>query len=489
MTYYGIGEAGFIRKRLDEIKTELHQDLSQGFGFDTSQNPKSYLNVLVTNFADKIAELWEVAEGVYYNMYPSSAEGLNLDQVAQYMGVVREQPSKSYYPLHCTGVDGTIIAKGTKVASSTNPAVNFIIKEQGEISRESFNKARIRAVAVNGGQIYSLELNENAISYTALENDLEVDILAGLRDLVNSSSAISSNFTALIDEEGFLSLNAKDLESNTKLVLSENLTTQEVSSILNFESEEYGEVILPNNTITKIITAVSGFNSCTNLGGYILGRLLETDAELRKAYLAKIYSLSSRMLESIVSSILTNVNGVESVKGYENCSHEEDSEGRYPHSIEIVVKGGLGNEIAQQILNQKAGGINTYGNTEINLVGEYGENIPIRFSRPTNLYCWFRVNINKFADESLPANYEEIISDIILKRVNALEIGEKITPQKYIASLYEKLPALYSIEIKMYANTDLEVSLPQKFTDLSYTPTSRELPRADNSRIAVILNE
>ena len=52
---YGLTPQGPNIKRLDTIIDELHDDLSEGWKTNTRLNPKSYLNVQVTAFADKIA--------------------------------------------------------------------------------------------------------------------------------------------------------------------------------------------------------------------------------------------------------------------------------------------------------------------------------------------------------------------------------------------------------------------------------------------------
>ena len=98
---YGVTENGLLVKRLDTIINELHDDLSAGWGVNTRLNPKSFLNVQLTAFADKIAELWELGGEIYNSMYPSSAEGLSLDNAAQFGGSTREPAAKTYYPIHC----------------------------------------------------------------------------------------------------------------------------------------------------------------------------------------------------------------------------------------------------------------------------------------------------------------------------------------------------------------------------------------------------
>ena len=76
MSEYGVTPTGLNIKRLDKIIDELHDDLSEGWKVNTRLNPKSFLNVQLTAFADKIAELWEFGEQVYNSMYPFSAEEL-----------------------------------------------------------------------------------------------------------------------------------------------------------------------------------------------------------------------------------------------------------------------------------------------------------------------------------------------------------------------------------------------------------------------------
>ena len=121
MADYGLTPQGPNIKRLDVILEEMHSGLSEKWGVNTRQNPESLLNHLLTNVADAIADLWEFGEAVYFSQYPATAEGRSLDNAAQYGGSTREAAAKSYYPIHCTGKDGTKLAAGTRISSATNP--------------------------------------------------------------------------------------------------------------------------------------------------------------------------------------------------------------------------------------------------------------------------------------------------------------------------------------------------------------------------------
>ena len=176
------------------------------------------------------------------------------------------------------------------------------------------------------------------------------------------------------------------LQRGSTLLLSENLTTENVTSIVNFGSEEIGKISLPDETITKIVKNVDGFISCTNLIPPIYGRERETDVELRQSYIRRIALRSDRMIESIESAIIDNVQGIITVKAYENDSNVWDEEGRPPHSIEVVADGGGEMEIAREILRKKAGGIQTHGNVKVEVPDLFGKTIPIRFNRPQFVY-------------------------------------------------------------------------------------------------------
>ena len=65
MATYGLTPQGPNIKRLDVILEEMHEDMSKKLGVNTRQNPQSILNHMMTNIADRIAELWEFGNEVY----------------------------------------------------------------------------------------------------------------------------------------------------------------------------------------------------------------------------------------------------------------------------------------------------------------------------------------------------------------------------------------------------------------------------------------
>lgn len=477
MAQYGLTPQGPNPKRLDVILEEMHQSLTKRLGVNTRQNPQSLLNHLLTNISVQIADLWEYGTQVYHSQYPSSATGISLDNAAQFGGSTREMPEKSYYHILCTGVDGTVIPSGTIIASDTNPSTNLTLAADALITRSNFSKATVILASPEATTALGIALNGTLYTITPEPSQSTSEVLEAL-----SNAITDEDFTTKVEGDTLV-VEAVDESSANVMVLSENLTTQTVGTVVTFATVDDGDILIPNGVITKIVKAVAGMTSVVNVGAYIAGQLAEDDIEFRKSYADKIFNRSSSMLESIRSAILTNVQGVTSVAVYENDTNEVDDMGRWPHSVEVVADGGDTTEIAQQILNSKAGGISTYGSVETELPGVYGEPITVRFNRPTYIKVWFKIGVTMSKTTNPPTNYVELIKEQVLERMNELEAGESVIPQKFNLSV----SGVDYMDIWLYATTE-DGEMPGEYDKRVVTATARERAVTDENRIEVTLD-
>lgn len=479
MQKYGLTDRGPNIKRLDVILAEMQESMTKKLGVNVGQNTQSFLNHLLTNAADRIAELWEFGEEVYYSQYPSSATGVSLDNAAQFGGSTREMPAKSYFHILCTGQDGTVIPAGTLIATDTSPVTSLTLPSNSVITRAAFNKAAV--ILASPGATAALGVALNGTLYTITPD---------------ATKSVSENLAALgaaIKDTGFttsvvgdtLHIEAVDSTSSNVMVLSENLTTSSVGSVITFATVDDGDFQIPNGVITKVVKAVAGLESVVNVGDYIAGQLAETDVEFRRSYADKIYNRSSSMLESIKSAILENVQGILSVATYENDGNVTDSMGRWPHCIEVVVDGGDKTEIAQQILAKKSGGISSFGSEEVTLPGEYGEPIVVRFNRPTYIKVWFKVGVTLSQNTSPPTNYAELIKNQILEKVESLSSGESVIPQKFNL----QVSGIDYIDVWMFSTTDDgKTPSASEYTKRSVSISPRERAVTDENRIGVVID-
>jgi uncharacterized phage protein gp47/JayE len=481
MNKYGVTPTGFVPKRLDVILDEMHTDLSAGFGINTRLNPHSYLNVLITNIADKIADLWEVSQDCYDAMYPFSAEGLSLDNAAQFGGITREEARPTYYPIHTECVDGTVVPKNTRIKSRTSPSIEFVLLTDTLVTRGGFNRARLRVV-VRNNEAYSLAVDGQVFSYTSSPSASATEVIQGL-----CAAVISDVFTATTEGE-ILVLKVLGIKKPCALTLSGNLTTVSVTAIINFASESKGEIALPDGSITEIVTAIPGLISVVNLSGYVAGRERESDADMRKSYVEKIFARSSRMLDSIKSALLLNVQGVATVETYENDQDEEDAFGRPPHCIEVVIEGGDDVQIATIIDEYKAGGIQTYGTVETIVPGDEGEPIMIRFNRPTSVYVWYRVTVTLNGSQQLPVDYVPLITEAVRQYTADVAIGSPIVPKRINTAMYRTVAGdFYTAEVEAFVTRDIGAS-PGEYSATVVPLSIRERAVTDAARIAVVLS-
>jgi len=480
MSNYGVTDKGFVLKRMDVIQEEVHTDLSEGFGFDTRLADTSFIKTLVTTFCGQIAELWETAQDEYYAKYPSTATGVNLDNAVQYGGIRRKQKSQNMYPLHCTGIDGTVVRSDVIVASDTSPEVRLYAANEFTITRTSCNEISIKVAVAQANNDYTVTINGYNYSYVSEDEDV-LSILKGLQSLITDE-----NYLVTVDEFNLL-LNIKDKspERSNVISLTENLTTASVTTIGNFYTEDYGKIVLPTGIVCKLINNISGFNAVTNMLEPIYGRLQETDIELRQSYIARSAIRSSTMIDSIISELLSNVAGVETASGHENPTEKVDERGLPPHSIEVIVEGGDINAIANAILQKKAGGIQTHGNVCVDVATKYGDIVPIKFNRPEYLYTWMKVVLHGDFNK-MPVNYAELTRNSIVNDTARMLSGANLLTQLLNDGIYNAVPGITYIEIFTAYSTDPNyVPSDEEFVQSNIMVALRQKVLVDSSRIEV----
>lgn len=449
MAEYGVTDKGFVLKRYDTILGEIQNAVSSSLGFDVSQNPQSMLNAaLLVPFADKIASLWEVAQDDYYAKYPSTASGVNLDNACQYGNVYREANQQTEYTIHVTAIDGTTIPKNSLISSNTNPEVTLKCASATTISRSKCHAIAVKTVTVSTGA-YQVQLNGKMYSYTAKTTDTAESVLKGLVSVLKNASGYS---VAHDEQNEYVTITDSLAARDNEIVLSNNLTTEYVVGCVPYKTDDYGEIVLPSGSITNVVSNVTGLKSVVNAIDPDLGRTQETDAELRLSFIEKRYNAASAQAEAIESYILSDVDDTKAVRVYENATDVTDSEGRPPHSVEVVVDGGNADEIAKAILQKKSGGIYTVGDIRTSVLGKYGDTIDIGFNRPESIYAWVKVEITQ-GKVSIESEYEDIVKSIIMDTYD-MTIGDSFLSQNYIQPIYTALPGIKFCDIKVATGTD-----------------------------------
>ncbi len=162
MSSFGVLPEGFRQKTLEEIIAELEEAERAAFGSDINTQADSVLGQLNGIFADQISQVWEVALGVYRALYPDSASGEALDNVAAITGTTRLPAAPS-----------TVTLLLNLDAAATLPVGRIVsvgaLGEQWETTEEVTNAGadrtivEVEAESSNTGQVVGNESTINTI--------------------------------------------------------------------------------------------------------------------------------------------------------------------------------------------------------------------------------------------------------------------------------------------------------------------------------------
>lgn len=458
---YGVTDAGFIKKRLPEIQQQIQKVLQTGFGKKIKNIPESVFGELIGVFSDREAAVWEECEALYNSQYPTTATGASLDLAVSYSGVTRLQQANTIVDEICYGTDGTVLAIGQEI-QVPNTTNTFSNQTAITISAANAVEAKVDNVQVLSGATYSVSINGTPYTYVATPTDTVASILAGLLTALNPTGLPASSDGAA------LTLSSIDGTTAFAIVVSTNLALIEVGTIGRFFADVPGAITAPAGQLTQINTPVNGWARISNPADGTVGRLQETDSELRARYSSGVYQLGAGTVDAIAANIKQNVVGVTACIVIENDTDTTDSAGRPPHSYQVVVQGGSVIDIATEMLRVGGAGINTFGSISQSVNDSQGNPHTMRFDRPTPLYVWLKATVTPFADgdEVYPANGPTVVQASLVNTGNALGIGGDVISKRLTAPSFGQpangiypaiapvVPGISDIALLIFATTN-----------------------------------
>ncbi|CAP41328.1 baseplate J/gp47 family protein [Bordetella petrii] len=432
---YGVTPDGFVRPRLPEIRQEIVGDLvarlkAAGFSGDVQTRPDSIFGLVIDTFAEREAALWEQAEGVYYAMYPGSATGVSLDRAVSFTGVTRlaDEKSRAYVVLY--GQPGTVVPAGAQISNVLTQTLWATVEDAVIATGGAADVSLVPTVA--DSTTYTVTVDGTAYAYTSDATASIAEILSGLVAALSTSAyAVSSNGAAVrIQSDG---------RQDFTVSVSANIAFDQVGSPALVETLTAVAEDAAPGTLTGIVTRVDGWDAVDNLQASAPGRLAENDAELRARYPSGLSRLGAATLPSIAPNVRDKVVGVAAIKVYQNDSDVVDASGRPPHSLHVVVDGGLDDEIGDAIFRTKAGGIDTYGSVVVSVEDDEGANHLIRFDRPAPVYVWVKASLTLLpaSEQEFPTDGYARVAAAILATGQAHQISQDVLQQRFFCAIYQ----------------------------------------------------
>ena len=170
-------------------------------------------------------------------------------------------------------------------------------------------------------------------------------------------------------------------------------------------------------TIINIVDTVGGWQTVTNPNVATPGTNIQSDAQLRLERALSVGGPGTNQIDSIIGTVF-GVDDVRRVRVYEN---EEDIiqpvTGLTPHSLAVIVDGGVNEDIAQAIFTKRSTGVTQFQAgtpVTVNVQSEKypQQNTDIKFSRPTAVDINVAVIVQ--SDGSLPNDTDDQIKQAIL---------------------------------------------------------------------------
>lgn len=448
----GLTAEGLVIKRLPEVLSDIVTSEQENIDPDISTRDDELLGQLNTIISAAISEQWELAEAVNDNFKPLKAEGTNLDDLVALIGLRRIAASKSSTTTQeFTGTDGTVVPT-TVILENVNTKDRYNVTTSVTLTSTACLSAEYSVSTVADNELYTINVNSTAYPFTSDGDATELEILDGIKALIDADGG--ATWSATVDTEA-LTLKITTADSNTISVttLTTFLTVGEVTAATTVEADEDGPLSSPSGTVTGIIVGVGGLTSTTNPDAYSIGRLEETDEELRARFAVSHQITGAATVEAIQDTI-SNLSGVTTAVVVENDQITVDGSGRPAKSFESVVQGGDDDDIANAIWLSKPAGIETFGSTTIIITDSNGDSQSINFSRPTQINIAIRVTYSLYDEESFPSGGETTIAETAVSETNALGLDVDVIPTRYFGPIYTAVSGINTllVEIQQIAN-------------------------------------
>lgn len=454
---FGVQPSGFINKRLDDILSDLQDELRSVFGNGINTSSASVIGQLNGIYGNALTELWEVATLIYNAQSLDTASGIHLDNLGTVAGVTRSIGVRSSATLTINLEPGAVVTAGTIVAVS-NSGERFIIQQEANNLLGTTNRNfDVLATAENYG----------AINAGSGEINLVINDTAGWTKKAAVDSGNDEPFTVALTDTVTLTVDGEVKDSFNFPVAGARTAAQIVSDIgalvtargatvtaqgtrVRFESNLAG----PGSSILVTTTANTEFNFPTDTTYFLNsepaspGSAQETDEQFRNRIKTTLGGIGGGTINSFTSRI-SQIERVNEVIVYENVTSVTDTQsGRPPHSVEVVVSDTgtpaqiteNNNRIAQAIFDLKSAGINTYSANlppiEVNITDLSGTVQTIKFSRANELNVTALFSVRGLKSQLLTEeNTIALVKQAVIDQASTLIIG-----QTAIYNLYKCIP-------------------------------------------------
>ena len=441
----GLSATGLTIKSLTDTITDMSNKIKARINPDFTIAEDTVAGIYTGIIGDESSDLWEAIQMVYNAAYPRTATDISLDYTAGIVNVVRILAAKSGGNLEFTGTVGTVVPVNTAIKV---PATGdrYFTSSALTLTTSAFSDITFNISSVVNSTVYTLTINNVVVSITSGGSATANSILLQLQAAINS---LVIGVTASLESATTLRVNVTEPDSTYPLVIGARIGATTVSNLVNAVSEFEGAYVAPVGTVTEQLVPIFGITSVTNLKDMFVGRLKETDNELRVRRYNSVGIIGASTYDSVLSNI-RNIEGVTAAFIIENKTGSPDVDGRPSHSFELVVEGGDASVITEVLWKYHPLGIQTWG--DITRTTEAG--FTIKFSRPTTIYIRLSIDYSLYSEEEFAITGSDGIKQAALLYGETLQVGQDVIPQRFFGGIFSSVTGLSALVVRAAYSTD-----------------------------------
>lgn len=451
---------GFKGKTHQEIRAELTEGLKAVFGptFETAvESPNGHL---ISQLSLALANLWQLAAEVYASRDPAQAEGVALDWAAALSRIGRkaETPCRVRAMLY-TDSESADVPAGS-LARRSRGALDFALDEDVSISRSGSDELVIVDTGAAAGNSYTFSFlfGGQPFTFTDFIPQGTPSVIARLMTDINrdvSTFAVADPYPGRSDA---IRVRAKDGTIGIAGTLPEGFSFRS-GAWGDFTAVRNGTQTCEAGELDAIPVVVEGWDAVRNWDAGIPGTDTETDTALRLRQAAAARAVKSSGTDpALETHLMQDVEGVTAARVVSNRTNADDASGRPPKCFECLVVGGSDEDVAKCIWQNQPAGIQSYGNTSVEITDDNGDGQVISFSRPQAKYLWVKVTYSLYTEESAPTD-AEIRAAIMQWSQAEYQMGTDVIPTRVLQGLYSGTTGIGTASIQV-AVTDTAEGTP-----------------------------
>lgn len=358
----GLTLTGFVPKTIADIKTELEVAFQAALGASIDVSTTSNFGQLIGIMSERLAELWDVSQAVYSAFDPDKALGQSLVALGALTGTVPKVATFSKTTVVLTGVATTSVLAGRVISV--------------EVIGTKFNTDTTVVLAATTAWVAATPYLAGDVRKNA--GNVYYCVTAGTSAGAGGPATTASSIVDGTVTWTFIGPGA-------------------AHASVGITAQETGPRIAAAGSLTVIETTVSGWTAVRNHASATLGIDTEVDSVFRVRREGELLGNAKSTVESIRVRVSEDVADVFGVVVFQNATESTDVNGLPPHSVEVLARGGLDQDIVDAVFANVAAGITTFGNTTGSFTDvDNGEQVYIvKFSRPVSKNVYVTANVTK----------------------------------------------------------------------------------------------